>query len=293
MPEYARGRLTRESAEASDKQVALVSLVDDHRQWFKSVHDPGKVLGGARETPREYAFCHHAIQQRHPFLIENAHDDPRFRDNPLVTDGTVGFYYGVPLEVHHQDKRANVGTLCVIDPKPGSIGQNARDKVHVLAAEVQDLLQARLEEESGSVGSGSDKERGCGSGGSEERNKRTSSHLTSAGPNLTWKPDAHTQSNMEDRIEKKQRIHDVFVTPAVPTRQATCVGRAVLGTYGLPGPQGSGPNAYSQLPSMQAVGNLSTMVAKFQRVDRGSSLPDDSGPDASDRFISNIDGRTG
>eukprot|EP00802_Teleaulax_amphioxeia_P019760 Tamp_20006.p1 GENE.Tamp_20006~~Tamp_20006.p1 ORF type:complete len:185 (+),score=14.18 Tamp_20006:26-556(+) len=97
-------RLTRESAEASDKQVALVSLVDDHRQWFKSVHDPGKVLGGARETPREYAFCHHAIQQRHPFLIENAHDDPRFRDNPLVTDGTVGFYYGVPLEVHHQDK---------------------------------------------------------------------------------------------------------------------------------------------------------------------------------------------
>jgi hypothetical protein len=90
-------------------------------------------------------------------------------------------------------RRANVGTLCVIDPKPGSIGQNARDKVHVLAAEVQDLLQARLEEESGSVGSGSDKERGCGSGGSEERNKRTSSHLTSAGPNLTWKPDAHTQ----------------------------------------------------------------------------------------------------
>lgn len=99
---------------------------------------------------------------------------------------------------------------------------------------------------------------------------------------------------MEDRILKKQcSQHDVFVTPAVPTRQATCVGRAVLGTYGLPGPQGSGPNAYSQLPSMQAVGNLSTMVAKFQRVDRGSSLPDDSGPDASDRFISNIDGRTG
>jgi len=56
-------RITREGAEACKKPIGLVSLIDEKRQWFKSVHDPGAVLGGARETPREHAFCNHAIQQ--------------------------------------------------------------------------------------------------------------------------------------------------------------------------------------------------------------------------------------
>ena len=58
-------RITREGAEACQKPIGLVSLVDEKRQWFKSVHDPVGVLGGARETPREHAFCNHAIQQVH------------------------------------------------------------------------------------------------------------------------------------------------------------------------------------------------------------------------------------
>jgi len=57
------GSLVKSASKASSKPIALVSLIDDERQWFKSVHDPTNGLGGARQTPRNVAFCHHAIQQ--------------------------------------------------------------------------------------------------------------------------------------------------------------------------------------------------------------------------------------
>lgn len=104
-------RLTRMARRLFGVDVALVSLVDENRQWFKSC--AGMELS---ETPRDISFCGHAILGDGAFVIPDALQDERFCDNPLVTGPQhVRFYAGCPLRGPGGRK---LGTLCIIDSKP-------------------------------------------------------------------------------------------------------------------------------------------------------------------------------
>ncbi len=110
-PEERFDRLTRLAKRLFGVPIALVSLVDADRQWFKSC-----VGLDASETPRDVSFCGHAILGEDIFLIPDAAMDERFHDNPLVIEEPhIRFYAGCPLKVPNGSK---LGTLCVIDRDP-------------------------------------------------------------------------------------------------------------------------------------------------------------------------------
>ena len=104
-------RLTWLAAQVTGSPMALLTLVDERRQWFKS-----RVGLAFEETPRELAFCSHAIERDEPMLVFDARQDLRFRDNLLVTGAPhIRFYAGVPLV---DDQGYRLGTLCVLDREP-------------------------------------------------------------------------------------------------------------------------------------------------------------------------------
>lgn len=120
-----------------DVPVAVVSLVDRDRQWFKSC------LGlDATETPRDVAFCAHAIlTPADVFVVEDATRDPRFQNNPLVTgDPHIRFYAGAPLIARNGTA---LGTLCVIDYRPRQLSELQKHTLKLLANQVMQLLQLR------------------------------------------------------------------------------------------------------------------------------------------------------
>ncbi|TGK34518.1 hybrid sensor histidine kinase/response regulator [Leptospira gomenensis] len=112
-----------------DTKTALISLIDMNRQWFKA-----KTGMADSETPRDISFCQYAILQDDIFEIEDAHLDPRFKNNPLVTGPPyIRFYAGAPLRT---PEGFNVGTLCVIDPNPKRLSQKQRLILKVLAEQI-------------------------------------------------------------------------------------------------------------------------------------------------------------
>lgn len=137
LEEQAYDDLTKLAAEICHTPIALVSLVDRNRQWFKSHHGLD-----ARETAREHAFCSHAILGDDIFVVEDSSKDERFFDNPLVTgDPLVKFYAGAPLIM---DNHLNVGTLCAIGHEARTITPEQKDALKALARQVVTQLELRL-----------------------------------------------------------------------------------------------------------------------------------------------------
>ncbi|MGB7393095.1 MAG: GAF domain-containing protein, partial [Pricia sp.] len=137
LPEADYDNLTRLAAHICGTPISLITLLDDKRQWFKSNHGL-KV----RETPKEHAFCAHAVNEKEGlFVIEDARKDERFHDNPLVTsDPNVIFYAGVPLMTR---EGLPLGTLCVIDHEPKILDKAQVDALNVLSEQIMRLLELR------------------------------------------------------------------------------------------------------------------------------------------------------
>ncbi len=140
--------ITALAAFICDVPIALISLVDEDRQWFKS-----KVGLNVDETPRDVSFCAHAILESTMTVVRDARRDARFRDNPLVT-GAPGmrFYAGVPLitpEYHE------IGTLCVIDHQPRDLSQVQQKTLEALGRQV--VVQLELKRVSSHLAAALDK----------------------------------------------------------------------------------------------------------------------------------------
>ncbi len=137
LPEEDYDAIAKIASNICNTPIALISLVDKDRQWFKSNHGLE-----AKETPREIAFCAHSILNPDDlFIVNDASKDERFLDNPLTTeDPNVIFYAGAPLNT---SEGQTIGTLCVIDNKPNDLNETQKEALKLLANQVVSLLDLR------------------------------------------------------------------------------------------------------------------------------------------------------
>jgi GGDEF domain-containing protein len=142
-PEDRFDTITRLTQHLFNVPIAVISLVDENRQWFKSC------MGlDAQETPRDISFCGHAILDPKILIIEDASLDDRFSDNPLVTGAPfIRFYAGKPLEAPNGDR---IGTLCIISDKPRVFDEKDQalltDCAVLVEREIKILYQAAKDE---------------------------------------------------------------------------------------------------------------------------------------------------
>jgi len=136
-PEKVFDEIVNLTAQLLRAPIVLISLLDEHRQWFKS-----KVGLQVCETPREVSFCQHAIKGEDIFIVRDAASDARFKDNPLVlSEPHIRFYAGVPLLSKTRDA---LGTLCIIDTVPRELTVAEQDTLRILAQQVATQFELRL-----------------------------------------------------------------------------------------------------------------------------------------------------
>ncbi|GAB1596917.1 sensor domain-containing diguanylate cyclase [Lysobacter claricitrinus] len=134
-PEDDYDDIVRIAATVCRAPTATISLVDADRQWFKA-----RVGIDDAETPREISFCAHAIlDPGDPLVVEDATADPRFSDNPLVTEKGYRFYAGAPIEAGGMP----VGTVCVLDREPRTLTQPQIEVLQALARQVARMIELR------------------------------------------------------------------------------------------------------------------------------------------------------
>lgn len=135
-PEQAYDDITRLASSICRTPVAFISLVDEHRQWFKA-----KIGVDAKETPREIAFCNHTIMGRDILVVPDAFEDERFADSPLARNAPyIRFYAGVPLVTPEGDA---VGALCAVDREPRGLPPEQAEALRALGRQVVQLLELR------------------------------------------------------------------------------------------------------------------------------------------------------
>ena len=137
LPEEEYDAITKIASVICNTPIALISIIDESRQWFKSKHGLN-----ATETPREFSFCAHSILQPDElFIINDARKDKRFFDSSLITsDLNVVFYAGAPL---NSSEGYSLGTLCVIDNEPKKLNNTQKESLSLLAKQVVTLLELR------------------------------------------------------------------------------------------------------------------------------------------------------